>query len=495
MKNPDSDRLHSDDWDDHFRQRFADFQSEPPADSLKRILADLPTPAPAISGRNTWLFGGLGAILLLIGSWFVSHRSSPVAARFRVTSESEQQQSNKKIKHSSTLPSLPIADKDAPPVPVINSLAQTTAKVNSKSNIPSEGVNEEKQAVASNDNAGGILASIETPYKTNKQKEPAISRSKQVELVDGSESGSVEKNALGLSQRVPKPDKIYSANRVVTAPLDVVKPAVTETQPTVGSEATTNNGQRMSLAFLPNQPLRPIRLSLALPEINLSALPLSAPKEPTESRKRPTIFIGVMPLFTYQRIDPVQTDGTWIKEVKTQSAFSTQRAGIRFQAGIEWPISRRVSLRTSLIYSQLNQQVSYYTPTDRPDSVRVERVDEKTVRLIPYYSDKKVTQQTNWHYVGAGADFVFHLGQLGAWRHYASAGATVGTYVGQGAGQATQPLSGFIQGSYGIERQLTPSLWLRLAPTVQYGLTTVSDADGLFRVRPYTYGLTIGLRK
>ncbi|MCY7358679.1 MAG: hypothetical protein LH609_14720 [Rudanella sp.] len=502
MKNPDFDRLHFDDWDDHFRQRFADFQSDPPANALKRILADLP--APAISGRNTWFWGGLGAILLLIGSWFVSHRSSPVAARFRATSEQTQQQSTEKVKHSSTLPSLPIPDEDEQ-VPVINPLAQTTAKVDSQRNKLSDGINEEKKAVASNDNAGGMLASIETPYKTNKQKEPAIPRSAQVRLVNGLESGSAEKNAPVSSQRVPKSDKIYSTNKVLNATLDVVKRAdltltqlstdKTATQATIGSEATTNNWQPMSLAMLPNQPLRPVRLSLALPDINPSALPQFAPKQPTVSRKQPTIFVGVMPLFTYQQIDPVQTDEIWIKEVKTQHAFSTQRAGIRFQAGVEWPLSQRLSLRTSLIYNQLNQQVSYSIPTDRPDSVRVERVDEKTIRLIPYFSDKQVTQQTNWHYVGAGADFVFHLGQLGAWRHYASAGVTVGTYVEQGVGLATQPLSGFMQGSYGVERQLTPSLWLRLAPTVQYGLTTVSNADGLFRVRPYTYGLTIGLRK
>ena len=224
------------------------------------------------------------------------------------------------------------------------------------------------------------------------------------------------------------------------------------------------------------------------------ALPQSTPQRPTVNRQRPAVFVGIMPLYTYQRIDPVQNDEIWVKSITPQRTLSGQRAGIRLQAGVEWPLSQRISLRTSLIYNQLNQQINYTTPTNKPDSIRVEMVDARTVRVVPYYNDKQMSRQTNWHYVGVGADIVWHLGKLGSWQHHITAGASTGAYLSQNKGQ-TQPLSGFIQASYGIERQLTPSVWLRIAPTVQYGLTTISDSEGLFRIRPYTYGLTIGLRR
>ena len=293
------------------------------------------------------------------------------------------------------------------------------------------------------------------------------------------------------------------ATPVIDKPLALVEnsgsnlPQLTEKQPgnlSTDSPVSAGGSQPVSLAFLTNQPLRPLRLSLPLPQLSMLALPQSAPQRPTVNRQRPAVFVGVMPLYTYQRIDPVQNDEIWVKSITPQRTLSGQRAGIRLQAGVEWPLSQRISLRTSLIYNQLNQQINYTTPTNKPDSVRVEMVDARTVRVVPYYNDKQMSRQTNWHYVGAGADIVWHLGKLGSWQHHVTAGASTGAYLSQNKGQ-TQPLSGFIQASYGIERQLTPSVWLRIAPTVQYGLTTISDSEGLFRIRPYTYGLTIGLRR
>jgi hypothetical protein len=528
MKNPDSDRLHPNEWDDHFRQRFADFESEPPANALARILADLPTPAPAFNGRRTWLFGGLGLLLLLTGSWFVSQRSWPVSARIMANAPQAQPQGELLAKRSPEITGT-VTTRSANPAAAgkvstepwpENAPDPSGVSLDNQSIAAYKSHKGEAQPMASPELSSVALSPVNGPEATIGKPRPDPVRIAQPRAIDislpvpGEAATSavaqqeVERSKPIAMARLPQPtqrssQKNHSSDNQIVSNL---KSATSAVAPAFEDNSTANKTvvntipapdeklpstlqtepayQHISLASLSMQPMQPTRLSLPLPGIDVSALPQSAPKQPTVSRQRPVIFVGVMPLYTYQRIDPVQTDDVWITDVKTQSTFSTQRAGLRFQAGVEWPLSRRISLRTSLIYSRLNQQINYSTPSDRPDSVRVERVDEKSVRLIPYYSDKQLTQQINWHYVGAGADFVFHLGQLGAWRHYASVGATAGTYVGLKAGQTTQPLSGFIQGAYGIERQLTPSLWLRIAPTVQYGLTTLTDADGLFMVRP-----------
>lgn len=567
MKNPESDRLHSDEWDDHFRQRFADFQSEPPANALKRILADLPTPAPAISGRKTWLYGGLGAVLLLIGSWFVSNLSSPVAERLMATSVKTKEQAGTPPRKITNAPDglatrssgnqnssqtgdtnqgeMLAAAKKAPSGNTQNAIASDNQNMVASDNRNSVALDNQKagnQPATTSDNWGtvspkpAVLATekarsigVGLSETTTKKSKTAVARAEQVKNSDTTLATSprLEKTVPLSVQEVstasqPTTDQVQSTSDQrlsvvksgndpggtgvagIDKPLASAEPSggslppLTKDQTTAlstDSQVATNGWQPFSVAFLTNQPLRPLPLSLELPDVNLSAVPQSAPKQPTMSRLRPAVVVGVMPLYTYQQINPIQGDEVWIKNVKTQRALSAQRSGIQFQAGVEWPLGKHLSLRTSLIYSQLNQQVDYTTPSTKPDSIRVEVVDEKSVRIIPYYNDKQVTQQINWHYVGAGADFVLHLGKIGAWRNYASVGASAGIYMAQGGQQKTQPLPGFVQASYGLERQLTPSVWLRIAPTVQYGLSTLTDSDGLFRVRPYTYGLTIGLRR
>ena len=495
MKNPESDRLYPDDWDDNFRQRFADFQSVPPADALARILANLPTPAPAINGRNTWLFGGLGTLLLLVGAWFVTHRASPIAARLMVASLKAQ-------KSSETSAPERLNAKKRSTLTLANSKNTSTIKPTHLEITLASGVEatlETKQKLIASDKRETVL---DQKPVVSAGTVPLARVRNMVEEAPPQQAIGQPQSAANYTLSVFKSDD-NPATPVIDKPLALVEnsgnslPQLTGKQPgnlSTDSPVSAGGSQPVSLAFLTNQPLRPLRLSLPLPQLSMLALPQSTPQRPTINRQRPAVFVGIMPLYTYQRIDPIQNDEIWVKSITPQRTLSGQRAGIRLQAGVEWPLSQRISLRTSLIYNQLNQQINYTTPTNKPDSVRVEMVDARTVRVVPYYNDKQMSRQTNWHYVGVGADIVWHLGKLGSWQHHITAGASTGAYLSQNKGQ-TQPLSGFIQASYGIERQLTPSVWLRIAPTVQYGLTTISDSEGLFRIRPYTYGLTIGLRR
>lgn len=481
MKNPDTDRLHSDGWDDHLRQRFADFESEPPANALSRILAELPAPAAAPNRHRAWVPGAMGLLLLLISAWVV-HRSWPfstqVSANLPQTKRHIRSPKNKPA-ISSTTPSHSITGENgALPDGLDKETALSTTA--DKEVTPVNNPTLFRPTQRRQETAVGL---VETTAKSR-----ALLPADKVAQTTGNQPifsfKSAGRSVASAVEKNPSANKLGSSTTALTA----------EEQPSIQQQIIPEP-QQSSIASLSTHPMQPTHLALSLPNIRLSALPQSAPKKPDASRQRPSVFMGIMPLYTYQRIDPVRTDDIWIKNLTTQHALSTRRAGLRIHAGVEWPVTRRISLRAILIYNQLNQKVSFLTPADEPDSVRVEQIDEKTVRVNPYYHDKWVNRQTNWHYVGAGTDFVFHLGKFGGWRHYASLGATVGVYLTPDTYIMTQPRSGFVQGSYGIERPLTPSVWLRLAPTIQYSLTTISDADGMFFTRPYTYGLTIGLRK
>lgn len=558
MKNPEADQPNPDDWENLFRQRFAEFQSEPPDNALARILASLPRATPAPNRQKAWLMGGLGMLLFLGSFWFVSQYPSLISTRLTTKSVEARQPtplSAEQPRDAATILQYQRSRKATNPL---------TDEVNPEAVTPNKSVttSNDKAVNRAEDKTGIDYEGSEAKTSTHKQETLAAAPG-TAPLPTGNRENTITGNALTAEVEAKHSKDVIRSLRIATKAtasakirystesnrtLLAKKNRASETEKLAGSpsERATNASQAssdlavsqmkstkgttdkpielrqqtadspaspqtvqqpsdkqsllpvsqaVSLEFLTNRPLRPMHLSLSLPDVTLSSLPQSTPQQPAMSRKRPVIFIGVMPLFTYQQIVPVATDAIWVKNVRSQTALSAQRAGLRLQAGIEWPLSQRVSLRTSLIYNQLNQQVSYATPTDKPDSIRVERVDDKTVQLTPYYSDKQVTRQTNWHYVGIGSDLVVQIGKLGAWRHYASAGASVGTYLTPEASQTTQPLSGFVQAAYGVERPLTPSVWLRIAPTVQYGLSTINDSDGLFHSRPYTYGVTISLRK
>jgi len=569
MKNPEADQPYPNDWDDLFRQRFAEFQSEPSANALTRILASLPRASSTFDRRKAWLLGGLGLLLLLGGFWYVSQHTSLVSTQLTTKSIETRQPtkvSAKRTRDAATTSQTQLSSKASQPL--ANGVSSEAITPNNK-NV---GSSDNKVATNASDKTGihsetktGVDLRGKTEASPHRQESLASAPSKASLPTERMDDVAI-KNTVATGVGTNRPKTIIKPSR--TAPkstalarirhstgsnkaLSASKGRVSEGDELVGTQAKSSaktsqantdlaaspasltkepmaptgkssewpqqiadsptlpqTGQQqsdqelllpvpqaVSLAFLATQALQPIRLSLSLPDITLSALPQSAPQQPAMSQKRPVVFVGIMPLYSYQQIAPIITDAVWVKNIRSQQALSSHRVGLRLQAGIEWPLSKRMSVRTSLIYNQLNQQVSYTTPSEKPDSIRVERVDDKTVRLTPYYSDTQVTRQTNWHYMGIGSDLVWQLGKLGAWRHSVSAGASVGTYLAQGASQTTQPLSGFVQAAYGIERPLTPSVWLRIAPTVQYGLSTISDSDGLFHIRPYTYGLTISLRK
>lgn len=507
MKNPDSDRPSLDEWDDLFRQRFADFQSEPPADALQRILADLtastPAPPPQSTGwRSRWWLGGAVFLLLLTGTVWVTQYESTKEELTQIKAQTLQQD----VVTAQSMVQIPTVQTDQPNKQATpeQTLTQKEPSVDDRTLTPKPLASTSEKAadfVKSVSPASGREVARVVGVRSEEVTSPFVSpvmelarTSRQVQKQEPSRTGKqrdrTEPIVLAASPAVPPMEQ-----RTSTQPIGNPIGQISGNTP-VDLLSGEQTGSMMEFTLLNNHPTQSLRVRLNLPDVAIVALPpVMIPKTPTVKRQRPVLYGSVMPLYTYQRINPVQDDAVWVKSVTTQKTLSTQRAGVRLQAGVEWPLGRRMALRTSLAYNQLTQQLTYALPSTQPDSVVVERINAQTIRLTPYYNDQRVSTRTNWHYVGIGTELVWQLGKLGGWQHYLTTGASAGTYLNGKSFMPNGPLSGFVQGSYGLERPITRTLWLRVAPTVQYGLSTVSDETGLFHVRPYTYGLTIGLRR
>jgi hypothetical protein len=176
-----------------------------------------------------------------------------------------------------------------------------------------------------------------------------------------------------------------------------------------------------------------------------------------------------------------------IRPVKTLTA----RTGWRVQAGAEWPLSRMLSLRVGAVYQQLHQEMTYSARALHSDSSKVEWVDPQTIKLTPLYKSQERHVKNTWQYVALSAEGRLQLNSgLTGLRHYIAAGGSVGYLLSGLSKQNWQP---FLQASYGIERQITDKLRLQIEPGIVYNLSAINDNSRCFSVRPYSYGLVIGL--
>ncbi|MGV3558484.1 hypothetical protein [Larkinella arboricola] len=228
-----------------------------------------------------------------------------------------------------------------------------------------------------------------------------------------------------------------------------------------------------------------------LPEIHTALTDRTPAIEPAWRKAKPSVFAHVMPLYTFRQLTPSRQDEIVMEKIRPATALSA-RTGWRVQAGTEWALSRTFGLRVGVVYQQLQQQLTYTARALRSDSSRVEWIDPQTMKVTPLYRSQEHQVKTIWRYAAISAEGRLQLnpGQAGL-RHYLAAGGSLGFLISGRSRQNWQPIA---QASYGIERQLTEQVRLQVEPGIVYNLRSISDNSRCFSVRPYSYGLVIGLR-
>lgn len=486
MKTPDS----TDPWEDLFRQRLDDYQDEPPAEALNRILAGIRTDEIVSVGQPTsrfrWISIGAFTLLLMLGGglWLVSEK---------------QPYSLAKLGSSDT----PVTEKV---VGIRPGMAATAPEKELK-------VNNAKGVLNANKTQKASQQPQERPEEVSVERTPADMAEKEgiaTEIAENATSTALiiaeNKNNKPLTQkryrRVVEVNRPTSTAAWQTASVPAYPngtqpgtvPSPTYAQSTIDKNTTEFTDAPMVLATTnANQSLAPLTrlgttelgVRMTLPSI------VFATKAPEQSRKiiKPSWMVALMPMYTFRQIKPNTTDDVYVRQVNTPGALSTDRVGWRFQVGTEWPLSKKVSLRTSVVYSQLQQTVEYAIRPAKQDSVVVDLLDEQTIRFTPVFVDQTKTQTNTWHYAGLSADVLWRVGTGKRWQYFMTAGTSGGSYLGP-----VRRITGFYQASFGVERPVSDGLWLRIEPSLQYGWNAITDRKELFLIRPYTYGFTIGLR-
>ncbi len=484
MKTPDQ----TDPWEDEFRKRFEHFDAEPPADALSRILMQANAPAaPPATGRRWYKYGALaliGLLLSFVGVLKLQNSPDQVA-----------------------LPEKAVPDAlTGPPV--------TTGKGHGQGAVSQRAQNGElteshaSPVGSAGERADGIADEKPFPNVDNKPDVSGLATSRNPKHIAENKVAGHGKSSLH-SGKIFRNKSVGAADeQVVIDDPDFVRPvksisnqqhnAATASAGAIDNISVTGaSGQATPVEAMWRNPALVVSmlsgkgLSVDKQRAQLPGIRAYASAEPAQSKphQRPVWFVSLMPLYTFRQISPNTRDDVYVRQIKTDNGLSGDRVGWRMQAGGEWRLTKWASLRLGVNYGQFRQTVQYSIGAARPDSVISSLIDDQTLQLTPVTRDVVKTQTTNWQYAGISADAVWHLGAGKNWTYYATTGASVGGYIGP-----IRRFSGFYQGSFGIERPLANSLWLRVEPTVQYGWNAVSDHKSLFLIRPYMYGLSVGLR-
>ncbi|GAB3904869.1 hypothetical protein GCM10028803_34910 [Larkinella knui] len=465
-----------DEWERLFRQRLENYESEPAENALERIF--MGTKPPAIEkpggtfrrrlGWSTALLSMLG--FLAIGIWQYRELStgsfvkSPAVAKLvsktktaqaamspergRLTAEPTDAKTDRsEPRGSQQLPQTEVVFK-----PGMKSPARTAMPVTDEP-LSEGGMAQKRRRKPDLPDDNPVRR--DRPTATDQAKIETEHRTKQLpDEVNFTTNQSLEAITRTAEEKVGKPELVFRFMAGKTTRLSF--PA----GPLPAIPSTASNNQTSTI-------------------------------EPERVAVRPSYFASVMPLYTYRQVTPVRHDEVVMEKIRTATSFSA-RTGWRVQAGAEWPLSRSLGLRVGAVYQQLQQQLTYSTRALRSDSSKVEWIDQQTIKLTPLYKSEEHHVKTTWQYVALSAEgrLYFNPDQSAGLRHSIAAGGSVGYLISGRSKQRWQP---FLQASYSIERRLTENLRLQVEPGIVYNLTAINDNSRCFSVRPYSYGLVIGL--
>lgn len=483
MKTPDN----TDPWEDLFRKRFDDYQAEPATNALDRILAarglgDAAPRQPANGFR--WLgISTISLLLLVLGGLFVRNEIKPINhlqqnRRRPLESQSADSASQNGNMPNGIRPSLLQPEQLASEAqnvvdpPVIGSGANPTIITTTPTALSEKAIFRNRKTSSSKSVRKEVVVTTLQSQHERQAKDGIVAKKSDRLVASKTEKQSTQ--TINSAETIAGFAKLPSERRLVGM----------GTEKNIGYEQVVASDKLFwSTIARRNTSLLP--LDFKMPIVKAASM---APEQSHNSHK-PSWTIALMPMYTFRQISPNTADGVYVRQVNPTGTFSTDRVGWRLQTGLEWPLSKKLSLRTALVYSQLQQTVQYAIRSAKQDSVTVELVDEQTIRLTPVFVDQVKTQTNTWHYAGLSADMLWRLGTGKSWQYYLTAGVSGGAYVGP-----VKHVTGFYQASFGMERPVSGGLWLRVEPSLQYGWNAVTDHKNLFLIRPYTYGLTIGLR-
>ena len=214
--------------------------------------------------------------------------------------------------------------------------------------------------------------------------------------------------------------------------------------------------------------------------------------------KKRSVYLLLMPTLAYNRVEVNQQDNQLITDIDELSAFSPKRMGIRAEAGVNWHLSKKVSLFTGMVYFQRNQTIGY--TLESFDSLRLETTSRGglSASYEPVHRQEQRSFEHNLKNIGlqVGIDY-----RLGSRIFDQSVGAGIELHKGLNKPNETNRESGFDEDPnfysfynvyYMLRYPRDKDFQFLLQPSFNYSFYLDRDIQAPFYVKPYGFGLNFG---
>ncbi len=492
----------NDPFEDVFRDRFTNFESEPDIQLWQKIEPKLPV--DSMRKFPYWQTSAVVILLLLAGLWAYRERYSEDV--ITDSDDSRKESLNPLLSaettetHSQTTTGSKDGQKQSKSVPDYR-----LTEVSPAQNIESKDliVNDlEKNATNT--------ANAQSEKKTNITNQSLLQSSVQTQTtaIDDKEALLIrEKNNIGKSSIFSNPNttievskasynKItennFSKNNAQALNLYSVNNS-NEKQEIIKENSRSNlsvsnvfsykeNASVLNKNFLTSLDSKSyslLRNYFKTPKIKFAV----APKKDDyfKERKPMDLYVSVMPLLNYYTITPNGNDANYVHGIAVNN--DDDRLGFYTQAGVIFTLSDKFKLRTGLTFTKTNHSINYQI---RTDSLIVQSPDNKGVDVS--FEEKKATYSQVANYLGTKIEVQYIFLEGEALTHYVNVGLE-GAYRLNGVKQ----FNGFANFAYGVTRRIGDNAYLFVEPTFSYSLNQQSDNNSFLLVKPNKIGFNIGV--
>ncbi|AXE17281.1 hypothetical protein DR864_05805 [Runella rosea] len=296
---------------------------------------------------------------------------------------------------------------------------------------------------------------------------------RQVQFVDKQLVKTVKVTVNELATALAS-EKISSAKTLIEPQKEQNSPSPALTEP----EKTTLAAAAIPPSF---QPELLKGNGIKAPTVILGSSQVNVLQSPVKSTSAIRLWsISVMPLATYQRMYVLPEATAQIQQIHSEHPLNGSRTGLRI--GTELTLLHdRSAWRVGLSYTQMRQRMQYTLSTNEY------KLSTLTPQPTVSWQTEQAEEMSEWHLVGIRADRQYQLAANGRQRYFVSLGTEAAIEMDR-----RQP---YVWGhiSVGMQKLLTPRVWMTVEPTASYSVLSKTTANGLLRVNPYNFGLKVSL--
>ena len=460
----------NDSFEDIFRDRFADFESEPSEILWNKIEPQLPV--KPTRRFPYWQISALILGLFLGGIYFTRNDESLTETpAFASPNVPDKYSIIRKLSPKSYVELQKMVTIEEHSTSRNNSIVGLTfGKFSPNISMKNSQTKEAEQIISRNNSIVDLAL----------EKFPAQKRTEKLFFTD---SNNFSKNPLN-------PSNFQQSNPIITVN-SIFEP---NNKNLNVLNNLSNTFEPKSVSFINSQNISEQKINLSILDLksyellanNFKTAKLkfvTVPKEEVyfKERKPLEFYASAMPLLNYYTITPNGNDANFVHNISVND--DGDRIGFYTQAGLVFTLSDKFKLRTGLTFTKTNHSINYRV---RTDSLVVQPADNKGIDVSFADLNKTYSQSANYLGTKVEVQYVFLRGE--ALTHYVSVGGEAAYRL-----NGNHELNGFANFAYGITRQIGDKAYLFIEPTFSYSLNQQSDNSSLLLVKPNKIGFNIGV--